>query len=237
MSVRERLVDAAFDLFEERGFEQTTVDDLAERAGVGRSTFFRHFRTKEDVVLADHEQMLADVQALLRPPGDQPQGQHRQLREGGDLDDLAARVVVAARSVLEHYVAEGERARRRYRLSATVPAIRSREAAGMRSYQHAFLTAVREGFGEKDEPSLDAELTATSVITATHHVLRRWLRGASETPYDDFDRAVTRALAPWLPVSGGEDHATVPLRLRTAVRRSLPPLEDLLAELRALADD
>lgn len=229
MSAREKLVDAAFELFEERGFEQTTVDDVAQRAGLGRSTFFRHFRAKEDVVLADHDRMLADVEALLRPVPGASVDPH-------DLVALAARVVAAARSVLDHYVTEGERARRRYRLSATVPAIRSREAAGMRAYERAFLAAVDEAFGGGADPTLEAELTATAVITATHHVLRRWLRGESDTPEADFDRAITRALAPWLPTgaSATGSPAAVPPRLLAAARRTTPLLEDLLAELLAL---
>jgi AcrR family transcriptional regulator len=227
---RHRLVDAAFDLFEERGFEQTTVDDLAERAGVGRSTFFRHFRAKEDVALADHDQMLANVKGLLRPTDER--GRPRPTR---DLNELAERVAAAARSVVEHYVLEGERARRRYRLSATVPAIRSRESAGMRSYQRAFLVAVHEGRGDL-QPSLESELAANSAITATHYVLRRWLREESETPYDDFDRAIGRALTPWLPTpdSASPDGCPPPEVALTA-RRATPLLEQLLTELRSLS--
>ena len=44
-SVRDRLAQAAFELFSERGYEQTTVDDITERAGLGRTTFFRHYRS------------------------------------------------------------------------------------------------------------------------------------------------------------------------------------------------
>lgn len=222
-AVRERLVDAAFDLFEERGFDRTTVDDVVDRAGAGRTTFFRHFRAKEDAVLADHDLMLARVTEILVPGEDS---------SVDDLQALAQRVVAAARTVLELYVVEGERARRRYRLSATVPAIRSREAAGMRSYQHAFLVAIHEGLGGGDESRLEAELAANAVITATHHTLRRWLRSETERPQADFDSAITRALAPWLPVSPAE--VTLPPHVLATVRRTTPLLEDLLGELRGL---
>jgi len=63
--VRERLMSAAFDLFDECGYEQTTVDAIAERAGVGRTTFFRNFRSKEDVIFPDHDRLLAAVQSRL----------------------------------------------------------------------------------------------------------------------------------------------------------------------------
>ncbi|WP_232663865.1 TetR/AcrR family transcriptional regulator [Pseudonocardia sp. TRM90224] len=47
------LVDAAVRLFTERGYERTTVADIAEAADVSARTFFLHFPTKEDVLLAD----------------------------------------------------------------------------------------------------------------------------------------------------------------------------------------
>src|ERR1043165_2974344 len=57
-STRERLVSAAFELFEERGYEATSVDDIATRAGVGRTTAFRQFGSKEALIFPDHEALL-----------------------------------------------------------------------------------------------------------------------------------------------------------------------------------
>ena len=53
--VRERLVVAAVDLFTEQGYDATTVAQIAERAGVTRSTFFRHFSDKREVLVAGQE--------------------------------------------------------------------------------------------------------------------------------------------------------------------------------------
>lgn len=52
---RERLVAAALDLFNERGYEKTTVAEIAERAGLTKSTFFRHFPDKRDVLAAGQD--------------------------------------------------------------------------------------------------------------------------------------------------------------------------------------
>src|ERR1700760_1924219 len=52
---RERLVVAAVDLFTEQGYDATTVAQLAERAGVTRSTFFRYFADKREVLAAGQE--------------------------------------------------------------------------------------------------------------------------------------------------------------------------------------
>lgn len=71
MSVRDRhleqtrhcIVDAAFELFSRKGFAETTVDEIAEQAGVSRRTFFRHFPVKDAVVFHDvdeHRQAVVD---------------------------------------------------------------------------------------------------------------------------------------------------------------------------------
>ncbi|HEY5429603.1 MAG TPA: helix-turn-helix domain-containing protein [Solirubrobacteraceae bacterium] len=52
---RERLVVAALQLFSEQGYDETTVAEIAERAGLTRSTFFRHFPDKRDVLSAGQE--------------------------------------------------------------------------------------------------------------------------------------------------------------------------------------
>jgi len=49
---RERLVAAAVDLFSEQGYDVTTVAQIAERAGVTKSTFFRHFPDKRELLVA-----------------------------------------------------------------------------------------------------------------------------------------------------------------------------------------
>ncbi|MGC8466043.1 MAG: TetR family transcriptional regulator [Acidimicrobiales bacterium] len=58
---RERLQGVALDLFNERGFEDTTVADIATQAGVNKRTFFRHFTDKRDVLFAG----AAELETLL----------------------------------------------------------------------------------------------------------------------------------------------------------------------------
>ena len=70
---REAIRAAAVDLFVARGFEDTTVDAIAEAADVSVRTVFRYFPTKEDLVFADVDADLDDLRSLLdaRPP-DEP---------------------------------------------------------------------------------------------------------------------------------------------------------------------
>ena len=178
-SVRERLSTAAFALFDERGYEHSTVNDIAERAGVGRMTFFRAFPSKDDVILPDHEVILAAVRARLAA----------STRE----TSLLA-VSDSARLVLRHYLEEGEVARSRYKLTSSVPALRHREAASVQQYQRVFRDFVHGWMGDGPATGLPAELMATSVVTAHNYVLRRWLRGLTEQPEAELDAAMAQVM-------------------------------------------
>lgn len=209
MTVRERLARAAFELFDERGFDETTVDDIASRAGTGRTTFFRAFGSKEEVVFPDHDTLLASVQGRLdaASPGAE-----------------AVAIAEAARLVLLHYLAEGELARTRYRLTRRVPALRAREIAGQRQYQRVFLAFARQWYGE--ERDLRAELLADAVVTAHNHVLRQWLRGRTESPEADFDAAMGEVMG--LFDSSGSPAGIVVLRTGRDLGEVLPEVRALL---------
>jgi AcrR family transcriptional regulator len=70
LKTRIAIEDAALGLFEQQGYEATTVEQIAERAEVSPTTFFRYFPTKAEVVLSDQGQKLPGLhQAILdRPP-------------------------------------------------------------------------------------------------------------------------------------------------------------------------
>lgn len=63
--VRAALQTAFSQLLQERTYESITVGDITRRAGVGRTTFYRHFAAKADLVIAMHEHVYEDIGALL----------------------------------------------------------------------------------------------------------------------------------------------------------------------------
>ena len=73
LAARKALTDAALALFEQKGFDSTTVNEIARRAGMSPRTFFRYFETKEDVVFQDAPAQLESLRALLRErPSEEP---------------------------------------------------------------------------------------------------------------------------------------------------------------------
>ena len=71
-AVRREIGKTAVELFLRRGFQQTTVDDIAEAAKVARRTFFRYFDSKEDALFAWVDEVGAEVAGVLagRPLGE-----------------------------------------------------------------------------------------------------------------------------------------------------------------------
>ena len=181
-TARDRLAQAAFDLFSEHGYEQTTIDDIAERAGLGRATFFRHYRSKEDVIFPDHDRLLEQVRNRLRSTSH---------------DNSLAAVAHAVRLVLLHYFDEGDLARRRYALTSAVPALRHHEIVSVARYQRLFREYIA---GQMPDPdALRAELMAAAVASAHNHVLRRWLRGESTDPIREVDEAMRQVISLFTP--------------------------------------
>jgi AcrR family transcriptional regulator len=217
-SVKERLIDAAFTLFDERGYEHTTVDDITERAGVGRTTFFRAFRSKEEVIFPHHEDVLAAIRTRLA---------------GSTHQTALVAVREAARLVLLHYLSEDELALARYRLTRSVPALRDREIAGSLQYHRVFREFIHDWMGGGEDTALRAELMAGAVVTAHNYVLRRWLRGLTSEPEAEFDAAMAVGLAPF---SGANDGTGDSGTSAVVVLRTDQDLDAVLPALRAALD-
>ncbi|MGW6270021.1 TetR family transcriptional regulator [Streptomyces sp. NPDC055060] len=174
--MREVLAKAAFQLFMERGFEQTTVDDIVARAGVGRRSFFRYFPSKEDAVFPDHESCLADMTAFL---------------DAADGGDPVGAVCDAARIVLSMYATNPEFSVQRYRLTQEVPGLRTYELSVVRRYERTMAGYLRGRYADAEDGSLRAEVIAASVVAAHNNALRSWLRSSGD---GDPEAAVDHAL-------------------------------------------
>lgn len=172
-AARTGVVSAALDLFAAQGFDQTSVEQIARAAGVSRSTFFRQFGGKEDVVFADHEVLLEQLRAFLAAGHPNPW--------------LA--ICEASTTVFTHFASDPEVARRRYEIVRQVPALREREIITVFRYERLFDDYLRTALPDIDP--LDAVGFAALVTAVHNHVLRQLLRGkrvpasALQSAFDD----------------------------------------------------
>ncbi len=114
---REQIVAAAFELFAERGFAEVTVADIAERAEVGRTTFFRYFGDKQEVVFSHEEELIS---GLL--------DRHRDLPPPTDLADAVAQLHPVVVAICEEMTADPAHYRQHEALLRDNPELRDRAA-------------------------------------------------------------------------------------------------------------
>ncbi|MFC4377598.1 TetR family transcriptional regulator [Nocardia halotolerans] len=201
------VVDQALRLFAERGYEATTVDEIAVAAGISRRTFFRQFRSKEDVIFADHEFQLVSAQEFLE-------------QVTGDPWDAVCEAVLG---VFERFTQWRDIAARRYQVVRRVPALREREIVTVFRYERLFTEFLRERL--PDTPDL-ARVQFTAAVTATHnYLLRRMVRGESGAAVGDL-----RAELALIPRGRRERSATDDMVV-AVFPRDMPPrrVADLLA--------
>ncbi|MET3952811.1 helix-turn-helix domain-containing protein [Arthrobacter sp. UYEF36] len=176
----DRPAAAAIGLLAGQGYDTTSVDDLADAAGMSRSTFFRKFGSKEDVVFADHERILRQVTDRLAETM---------------LEPLAA-IEDAALLVFNHHLRNPETSRARYELMQAVPALRDRELVTSHRYERAFVLHLLDKLPDAEQREYTAVAFAAAAVAVHNAFLRRWLRAApaaQEPETADRDRSAELA--------------------------------------------
>lgn len=200
-STHAHAVDAAVDLFTRQGYEKTTVEEIADAARVSRATFFRRYRSKEDVVFADHELLLEEVVVMLAATRPEARSSEEAGRDAGHGWDPEAgpylEVCRAARMVFDHHVGQRETSLARYALLQQVPALRDRELVTTHRYERAFTQYLRDTLPPDRSHTTASIAFAASVVAVHNAILRRWLRNPSldlrpdlEEAFADLRRAV-----------------------------------------------
>ncbi|HQU26094.1 MAG TPA: helix-turn-helix domain-containing protein [Acidimicrobiales bacterium] len=155
-----RLRAAALDLFSERGYEATTVADVAARAGLSERTFFRHFPDKREVLFDGSRALEAEVTAAVGACG-------ASSALGAALTGLAA-----GATALEGAVGL-ERARVRARLVTSTAELRERE-----QMKRAELSdAVARSLAARGCPPGEAALAAGLAVVTFESAFAAWVGG------------------------------------------------------------
>ena len=176
LRTRRALESAALGLFEEQGFSDTTVDQIAERAEVSPRTFFHHFATKEDVVLAGQDERFDEVR--------------RHLAEcAADAPPLVV-AREAVRAALPDAPDDG--LRRRLELIESEPSVRARARARQAEWETAIAGAIAERLGVEPDRDLRPRLVASVAVAAMRTALELWATNAGDaaSPRELLDRGI-----------------------------------------------
>ena len=163
---RERLTRMAMALFRERGFEATTLDDIAAAADISRRSFFHYFASKEDVVFAWQEEITA---ALIAAIAERP---------------AAESMLTAAENAISAMVRQLEpgEAIAMAQLKRDNPALQARDQVKYEKLERALADALARRAGHKTE-KLKARLVAMIATGAMRIGGEFWaIEGAREKP-------------------------------------------------------
>ena len=161
-----RLQHAALALYGERGFDQTTVAEIAEHAGLTKRTFFRYFADKREVLFHGSQEL---EELLVAEVGNAP-------RSPAPFD-LVAPALAAAAVMFEQ---RRDFAARRQRVIAASPELQERERIKLASLAEAVARALRlRGVGD---PA--AILAAETGITILRVAFERWVEPANDQALD-----------------------------------------------------
>ncbi|MBF6210009.1 TetR/AcrR family transcriptional regulator [Nocardia puris] len=191
---RRALLEAAVELFETRGYEETTVADIAAAAEVGTRTFFNYFASKEELLFPEpDERVRAAVAAIAsRRPGELPvEVLLRALRAAGDnpgehlVDDVSARIAAV-----------------RAEVSRTVPAVSGRAAHAQLVAQLEIGRQLHAAFPEELDEVRAAALVGAVVGAVSGALTVLFQRAAAGHDDGELDRRIhettSDVLRPWL---------------------------------------
>ncbi|MFF8773256.1 TetR/AcrR family transcriptional regulator [Kitasatospora sp. NPDC015120] len=160
----QRLIQShAVRLFTERGYDATAVTEVAQAAGVSPMTVYRHFPTKEDLVLAGQ-----DAELIAERIAASPAGQPLVRRIGTALVGAAAELAETG---------DGRFLLARLKLMITTPALRARHLDN----QYALQQAIAAALGDGDDSAFRVRAATGACLAALHTALVRWAEDDGRT--------------------------------------------------------
>jgi AcrR family transcriptional regulator len=166
---RARLETAALDLFVENGYEQTTVAQIADRAGLNRATFFRHFADKREVLFAGEDILAGLFAGAIRAASP----------DTTLIECLQAALAAAGDTMTPHRRAA---ARRRILIAAANSELQERS-----QLKHARIAgSIAEALRERGADELTARLAAELGMLAFSVAFERWMKASDDEPFPPF---------------------------------------------------
>jgi AcrR family transcriptional regulator len=165
----DRLQQAAFELYAERGYEQTTVAEIAERAGLTERTFFRHFADKREVLFAgsgELQKLIVDAAESAPPSATPMEAITVGLAAAGAIFDPRRRPY----------------SRQRQSVIDANPELQERELVKLASLAAALADALRRRAVQDPAAGLTAEAGVAVFRVAFEH----WLRDGSDQDFAQF---------------------------------------------------
>ena len=186
----DRLRKAALELFGEHGYDNVTVTQIAERAGLTRRSFSRHFTDKREVLFSGSEQLSAAASQAI-------------LAADKGISPLSA-VLIALTQVGTQLVEYVDHTADRRAIIDASPELQERE----RTKLATITTAIREALKQRNVEPDHAELVAQIATTVFQNAFERWADARGQKDFASCLDAVVAMLRDTVAAAAEDEHAT-----------------------------
>jgi TetR/AcrR family transcriptional regulator len=164
---RREILHSALRAFRERGFHDTTLDDIAERLGVRRTALYHYFPDKEAILHACHLEALEDLKRIVR--------------EARRLGTAGARLVHVIREHVRVMTDTLEGSPLGIEVTAFSPEHRAGIVAARDRYERALREVIAEGIRDGEFRAVDPKIAAFAILGAINWIAR-WYRPGDLAP-------------------------------------------------------
>ena len=163
--VRDAIFDAAIELFAARGFDETTVEEVAQAAGVSRASYFRYFSSKDDLLAQNVLKYGLALREAIKacPPSFTP------------LDIMRETVLSVAKQSVNH-----PRTRQVIDISKRSASATQAHMSRMIEVEDGVAAAFAERMGSSSKDELEPRLLAALTLSAMNVAIMSWYRGDSQ---------------------------------------------------------
>lgn len=178
--LRREIAEAASEIFAHEGFDEISVEEVAQRIGISRATFFRYFTCKEDAVLATVKPLAIDYASQLADCDEDETQSHWALLR------------CAFQPVVDSVKSDSSRTRRRVQMLLGVPSLRARLTTNRHEREDALAMALEDRL---DDP-LTARLFSVLGLSALDVTWREWAESSHDSDFGDILNQVFSRLDP-----------------------------------------
>lgn len=187
--LRATTLEVAQELFKERGFDQTTLDDICVGAGISKRTFFRYFADKESLVFPNRDGRLEAFRSFLIA--------------NGDAENPFEVLRVATQVFSQEYNQNSDKIAAQQRLIQSSPSLRAREAEIDRDWELEIAAAFARRSAPGRQNELWASVAAGAVMGVVRATMREWfaqgcredLNALGQMAIDSLERGFPERLA------------------------------------------
>jgi AcrR family transcriptional regulator len=183
--VRDAIFDSAIEIFNGKGFDETTVEEIAQAAGVSRASFFRYFSSKDDLLAQNVVKYGDALTAAIKasPPSSTP------------LEIMRKTVLAVAKETANY-----PRTRQVIDISLRSAAARQAHMSRMVEVESKIATAFAERVGSLSKDEIEPRLLAIMTLSAMNVAIMSWHRGDSQ----ELSAAVEQVFSSLTRIVGGQ---------------------------------